>query len=120
MESDKQMKILYLDDDPDQLEFAVEMLAEHARVTTARNPKEALEQLREETFDLLVTDIIMPGSCGIDFAKKVQVDYPELPMVAVSGAGLQCRQQLSQELQAVFMDFLEKPNTWTELRQRWL
>lgn len=50
----------------------------------AGEPAEALRKLDETSFDLVLTDITMPGRSGIEFIKDVQALYPGLPMLVVS------------------------------------
>jgi DNA-binding NtrC family response regulator len=46
----------------------------------------ALEVLESgETFDLVFTDVVMPGMSGIELAKEVGRRYPNLPVVLTSG-----------------------------------
>jgi CheY-like chemotaxis protein len=56
------------------------------RVTVATNGLEALEVVeRSERFDLLVTDVVMPGMSGWDLGKKLGEHWPGLPVLYISG-----------------------------------
>jgi CheY-like chemotaxis protein len=46
---------------------------------------QALESLTDKSYDLLITDIVMPGLDGIGLALKVARDYPQLPVLLMSG-----------------------------------
>jgi len=51
----------------------------------AKDGREALERLREERFDVLVTDLVMPEGEGIETIRMVRKEQPDLKIVAVSG-----------------------------------
>lgn len=50
----------------------------------AANFDEALTGIARETPDLVITDISLSGTSGIDLIKKLKVDHPELPVLVVS------------------------------------
>ncbi len=56
-------------------------------VTEATNAAEALVLINrpENHFDLLVTDVVMPGGSGVDLAKSVHMARPDLPILFLSG-----------------------------------
>ncbi|MDG6773820.1 PAS domain S-box protein [Thiomicrorhabdus sp. ZW0627] len=79
-------KILLVDDEPDLRKLAMEYLGSAGyEVFTARDAESALQVLETETFDLVVTDIVMPGENGFELALKIQDRYPGLPVVFSSG-----------------------------------
>lgn len=47
--------------------------------------QEALEKLAEMSFDLVLTDQMMPGMLGTDLTKQIKATMPHLPVVIVSG-----------------------------------
>lgn len=51
----------------------------------ARDGAEALEKLREEPVDLILSDIRMPVMSGIELARTVKQQYPDVEMVLLSG-----------------------------------
>ncbi|BBH67414.1 hypothetical protein ACTI_40990 [Actinoplanes sp. OR16] len=56
-------------------------------VAAAPNPHEALRMYREEnlTFDMLLSDVIMPGMSGTQLAAELRRDRPDLPVLFMSG-----------------------------------
>lgn len=56
-------------------------------VAEASDGKEALKRLAKETFDLLVTDIIMPEVEGIDLILQSHRRFPNMPILAMTGGG---------------------------------
>jgi signal transduction histidine kinase len=72
--------VLVVDDEPSVLELQIAILETHgAEVVGARSGSEACDRLRERTFDLVVTDLKMPGSIsGQDLFRWAQRERPEI------------------------------------------
>lgn len=67
------LHILIVDDEDDTLDLVTMELAQHgARTTSASNAKEALELLSKNRFDLLISDIAMPGVDGYGLMREVR------------------------------------------------
>lgn len=80
--------ILLVDDTP-ELRKTIERLltgAGHA-VTSAENGAAALRELDRATFDVIVTDIVMPDMEGLELIRKVRKTHASLPIIAMSGGG---------------------------------
>ena len=60
--------------------------AGHA-VTVASEGNDAIRILDKGDFDLLVTDIIMPGLDGFEVIQAAKKKFPKLPIIAISGGG---------------------------------
>ena len=56
-------------------------------VLTADNAYAALKVLAENSVDLVVTDIVMPGPSGIYLISEIQSKYPETKVIAISDGG---------------------------------
>jgi len=67
------MKILNVDDNPDNRYLVESMLHNGFRVTSVNNGVEALEKLREEPFDLILADILMPQMDGFELCRQVKL-----------------------------------------------
>ena len=66
-------KILLIDDDPLVLTSLRELLKRTGyAVTSAASPSEALDRVRESEFDLIISDVRMPGENGIDLVTKIK------------------------------------------------
>jgi DNA-binding NtrC family response regulator len=79
-------KILVVDDDTNLLDLLVDTLTTigyHA--VAAPGGAEALMKLNEEKFDLMISDIKMPGIDGLALLKKVRRHYPQLPVLFITG-----------------------------------
>jgi CheY-like chemotaxis protein len=80
--------ILVVDDDQDMLnlvEFFLRDIADH--VVCVNSGKEALDRLQTESYDLVISDIIMPEMSGIDLARAIKKGHPELQILACSEGG---------------------------------
>lgn len=62
------LKVLVVDDEPDIREILVDILSlKDCQVTGAENPSKALELLKTSQFDIIFSDMNMPGMNGLDF-----------------------------------------------------
>lgn len=67
------LRVLIVDDESDTLDLVAMELTQHgARATAASNAAEALELLEKGEFDLLISDIAMPGIDGYGFIREVR------------------------------------------------
>ncbi|WP_206684245.1 response regulator [Teichococcus aerophilus] len=82
------LRVLLVEDDPMILMDTEDMLAGlGCRVTTARDGRGALKELERGEFDLLFTDIGLPGVSGIDLARQALATRPRLGVIFASGFG---------------------------------
>ncbi len=109
-------RILVVDDEKFFQELFREVLGAAGHQTrTAASGDEALKLLAEEHFDLLVTDVVMPGLDGIGLVKEAKKRDPEIEAVAVTG-----HDDVRLAVQAMKVgcaDFLTKPVDRDELVQ---
>lgn len=79
--------ILVVDDDAGVRQVLRGMLTPAGyRVEVATNGREAIERIRLEHFDLVITDLVMPEQEGIETIKILRRDFPNLKVIAISGA----------------------------------
>jgi DNA-binding NarL/FixJ family response regulator len=81
------MKILIVDDHPvvrQGLRLLLETQPGVAGVAEAGTAAEALERLREESWDVLVLDIDLPDRSGLDVLHDARARWPELPVLILS------------------------------------
>ena len=57
-------------------------------VVLAADGREGMEKHRAEPADLIVTDLYMPGQEGLETIQKLRKEFPEIPIIAMSGAVL--------------------------------
>jgi CheY-like chemotaxis protein len=98
-------RILVVDDDPDNREIVREVLegAGH-EVVTVGSAEEALEQLDRKEFDVVLSDIDLPGMSGIALAKELATRVQAPGVIHMSGRD---HRRASQESGAEH--FLAKP-----------
>jgi CheY-like chemotaxis protein len=83
------LRVLAVDDEPDARAFVKRLLEDcEAVVTTASSAAEAMQLLQQGTFDLLVTDIGMPGEDGYSLLRRIRAlpaaQGGEIPAVALT------------------------------------
>ncbi len=79
-------RILVAEDDSSVRSFVLRALTLRGHdVTTVNDGKQALEALGTDAFELLITDFVMPGLDGIALALRVRRDYPDLPILMMTG-----------------------------------
>ncbi len=78
--------ILVIDDDAQVRTVLLRSLEyEGYQVVDAPNGKVGMELIREEPFDLVVTDIVMPEKDGIEIIGELRQYFPETKIIAISG-----------------------------------
>ena len=65
------------------------LLKKHAEysVSVANNGDDALESLAREPFDLVLTDLQMPGKDGLELVREMKVAFPRIPVILMTGQG---------------------------------
>ena len=103
-----QRKVLVVDDDPVIAKSFDRVLSGKGyAVITARDGDEALRKLRDENYDVVFTDIKMPGMSGIEVAERIKATQPWLPVVIVTGYGTEENEARAEA--AGVSGFLRKP-----------
>ncbi|PCG13295.1 hybrid sensor histidine kinase/response regulator [Sphingomonas adhaesiva] len=80
--------VLVVEDNADVGEFATRSLGELGyHSVLAPNAEQALAELDRggRRFDIIFSDVVMPGMSGIDLAREIRDRYPDLPIVLTSG-----------------------------------
>ena len=81
-------KVLVVDSEGFLVDLIREFLeSEGYQVALVSSGAEALEHLKKEKFDLLLSDVKMPGISGFDLLKKVKADYPDMAVIMMTGFG---------------------------------
>jgi two-component system cell cycle response regulator CpdR len=109
-------RILVAEDETTVREFVTRALglAGH-QVTAVADGGAAVEALGEASFDLLLTDIVMPVMDGIALALRVARDHPGLPVLLMSGYPKE--RQRAHNIDVLVHDVLAKPFTLDELQK---
>lgn len=101
-------KVLVVDDDPVVATSFNRVLTHDGYiVVTASNGAEALEKLSGGEYDVVYTDIKMPGMDGLELAEKVKAQRSWTPVVIITGYGTEANEQRAKA--AGVSAFLHKP-----------
>jgi PAS domain S-box-containing protein len=105
------MRVLIVDDEPEMRKMIATVLrGAGASVVTAASAAEAFDQVSEQSFDVLVSDIAMPTEDGHSLARRIRARDDEksrIPAVALTAYGGPLQRQLA--LFAGFDDYVKKP-----------
>jgi two-component system, cell cycle response regulator CpdR len=83
------LRILYVEDNPLVREVTSELLIQEQRCIVALGTaEEALEEFREQPFDVVITDVSLPAMSGLDLARKILNIQPQVPIIVASGYAL--------------------------------
>jgi CheY-like chemotaxis protein len=78
--------ILCVDDEQNSLALRKLVLEKSGyEVVTAASVNEALARFSPDEFDLVLSDILMPGRPGTDLAREIKTTYPDFPVILLSG-----------------------------------
>ena len=108
--------ILCVDDEQSLIELGKNMLKKLGYRVEARTlPVEAIELFKAapDTFDLVISDMIMPAMTGVSLAKKLMQIRPQIPVIICTGYSEQIDESRAKELG--IRGFLMKPFTIREL-----
>src|SRR5688500_16155634 len=78
-------KVLIIDDEPSILSVLYSLLGDQYECKTAASAVEALEYLREEHFDLVLSDIMMPGMSGLELLEEITRSNRDIVVILISG-----------------------------------
>jgi CheY-like chemotaxis protein len=118
------LKILLAEDNPVNALLIRELLRRRGHVTReVTNGAAAVAAMEEDRFDLLLTDIHMPGMDGIEAARAIRANEekqarPRTPIVALTADALETGKRACQE--AGMDGFLTKPVDPAELEEMFL
>src|SRR5881628_1430798 len=111
----KHRRVLLVDDHYDTCIGMKRMLERHGyEITVAHTAEQAVEKVRTEEFDLLISDIGLPDRSGYDLMREVRLNN-DLPGIALSGFGSE--QDVNQAREAGFAEHLTKPVSFERLEK---
>ncbi|MDA8428760.1 MAG: response regulator [Geobacteraceae bacterium] len=108
--------ILVVDDEPELLTMVSHGLTQlDFRVSMAASAEEAYLLLERNSFDVVISDVMMPGEDGIAFLGRVHQRLPDVPVIIMTGHA-----QLQMAVNAIkngAFDFIHKPFDFNYLRK---
>lgn len=84
------LRVLLVEDNPDHAELIARSLRRSLRglsIKHARTQAECLSILKNRKYDTLLMDYYLPDSTGTDFIRQLSQQYPELPVIIITGQG---------------------------------
>ncbi|HLQ43342.1 MAG TPA: response regulator, partial [Planctomycetaceae bacterium] len=109
-----QVELLFVDDDDEFRSTAVQRFARRGfHVRAAAGVNDALRLLQDRQFDVVVSDMAMPGLTGINLLQRVKELSPECEVILLTGEGTV--ETAVQAMKLGAYDFLSKPFSLAEL-----
>ncbi len=103
-------RLLLIDDEEDIIELLVEVIEGKFDTLGCSQPIQAMNLIRNETFDLILTDFKMPGKTGLDMIKLSKVHQPETPIVLMTAFAIGSK-EVNQAKELGVKYILNKPFT---------
>jgi CheY-like chemotaxis protein len=109
--------ILIAEDDKAVREFVSRALRQDGhQITAVSDGEQALTALGAGRFDMLLADIVMPQVDGIALALKASKDFPELPILLMTGYAAE--RQRAHNLEALIHEVIAKPFTLKDICEK--
>lgn len=109
-------RILIVEDDNFFRETIADVLKEKFKVVEAPHGKSACEQLSIQDFDLVISDIQMPGMTGIDLLEWAKKNKPKVPFIIMTGFSTLLETKSAHEMGA--KGFISKPFKISDLTEQ--
>lgn len=102
-------KLLVVDDEPDMLRLLTMIIKDKTPydLITTNNPVEALELAKKGGFDIVITDLKMPGLDGIELLNAVREFDPDIPIIIITAYAT--AESASEAMDKNAFDFITKP-----------
>lgn len=118
VEQEKENTILIVEDDADIAHYLCEELGKHYHVLWAENGKVAVEIVKDEAVDLIITDVMMPEMDGLQLCKRIKQNLVtcHIPIIIVSA-----KTELDEQLDGMDVgadDYIPKPFSLLMLRAK--
>ena len=99
--------VLIAEDDAMTREVLFDLFCEEYSCFATGTVEEALERLNEERFDVVLTDISMPGKSGLELLAQVKQSWPETAVIMLSG--IRDAEYAQSFIRMGAFDYIEKP-----------
>ncbi|QPJ65183.1 MAG: sigma-54-dependent Fis family transcriptional regulator [Candidatus Nitrohelix vancouverensis] len=108
MTNNNDKKILVVDDEEDmRIALETTLKRENYQTQSAKNGAEALERLESDAYDLVVTDVKMPGMSGLELLRSIKTQWPQTQVVMMTA--FEIIDNAVDAMKAGAFDFLIKP-----------
>jgi len=108
-------RILVVDDDHFYQEFCTEILGEEGyEVSVTHSAERALEMMAENTYEIMIADLVMPGLGGLDLMERARQINPQMDVIIMTGFA--SVDSAVHALKSGAADYLPKPVNPEELK----
>ena len=106
--------ILVVDDEKNILKVvSMTLKKQHYEVDTARSSEEAIDKFNQNTYDLVITDLKLPGKSGIDLLEYIKSSDSDIPVIMITAFGT--IENAIQAMKKGAFNYLTKPVNPDEL-----
>lgn len=112
----QQIKVLYVDDEENNLFSFKAIFRTDFRITTAISGEEAIKKLEKDSFHIIITDQRMPGMTGVEFLESILDKYP-LPVRILLTGYTDVNAVIDAVNKGKIFHYLSKPWNEDELRR---
>src|SRR5690606_35445273 len=111
------LRLLVVDDNPINILLMKQFFKDMEHIDTVNNGEDALVLMDQRPFDLVITDIQMPGISGIQLLEKIKTDerFKSTKVVAISADISTLKYAEETQAEVSFDGFIENPFTETEI-----
>jgi DNA-binding NtrC family response regulator len=103
-----EINVLCIDDEEELVSAWIErLLMRGIDAEGVTNGHDAIQRIKEKSFDVVILDIKMPGISGFEIMKSIKSERPELPVILITGH--QCNEEENAGMLADSFDCLVKP-----------
>ena len=108
MNTKKRKSVLYVDDQPENLMLFECMFSEEFDITCSLDPIEALSLIRNNTYEVVISDYMMPKMNGIEFLEILKQDFPEITRIMLTG-NADYELEKEAKIKCDLFEYLKKP-----------
>ncbi len=109
------LKVLLVDDEVEFIATISERLSSRGiEARTATSGEEALYLIEAEPPDVMVCDVMLPGTSGTELLKLIKREYPSIQVILLTGGDVSTRERMEGMRLGAF-DYLLKPLSMEEL-----
>lgn len=103
-----EFRVLFIDDEEELVSTIVERLGYRGiHAAYVLNGRDGLQKMRDETFDVVVLDLKLPGMSGLEVLRAIKNNHPGVPVLLITGHGSIADQDVEKPEDA--FDYLAKP-----------
>ena len=114
----RKLKVLLVDDEVEFISTISERLSSRGiDASTASSGEEALYLIEADPPDVVVLDVMLPGTRGTELLKLIKQEYPLVQVILLTGGDVSTRERM-EGMRAGAFDYLMKPLSIEELMER--